>query len=227
MSGSVPTSLHKVSHFKLPKKAHHHIGMGKHGDILLHDRSSGKLCMYKYDGKCYVQKWDKQGKWVYSCKAVNRDGDLFLQEYSDKKRPTTCCSNELQEQYSVNHKGQLMDTIDGDLVYLEKYKKFFRTRYRIVVHSDNHSSAATSHGETSQEKQSLTLLPQWRNWTLCDPSVCRTQQYYVVVELNNHALDVFDLKGMFMFVCISFCDGLERPTSWSEITLCKFLHMSM
>ena len=212
VSGSVPTSLHRVSHLSLPADACWKAGMGKQGDIVLEDIKTDKLYMYKYDGKRYVQKWDKVIPAEAGCdcyKAVNRDGDLFLQNKIEED--TICYSSDLQKKYSVNHKGSLIDTIDGELFYLQKFKKLLKTKRSIglSVYNNNHGPASTSHTGTAQEGKPLTLLPPWRESAYTYfPSVCHVQQNYVVVEHENRALDVFDPKGMFLFPLI-YCGEMD------------------
>ena len=175
--------------------------MSQQGDVIYDDTE--KLYMYKYNGQWYSNKWFKQ----FPCeikegcyKAVNRDGDLYLQNESEELEDTICYSNDLQKQYSVNQKGKLVDVIDGELFCLEKFKKLMKIKHRIVVYNVSQSKASTSHQESSQKEKTLTLLPQWRDWAMYYPSVCRMQQYYVVVEHNNQVLDVFDLKGKFVWI---------------------------
>ena len=202
--GSVPTSLHRVSHLSLSAKAWFKAGMGKQGDIVLEDSDTDKLYMYKFDGKRYVQKWDKviPAEAGSDCfKAVNRDGDLFLQDKVDTD--TICYSNDLQEQYSVKHKGELIDTIDGELFYLEDFKTFFKNKERIRIYNINHGAASTSHTGTAQKGKPLTLLPPWKDTKYSVPSFGRVQQNYVVVENLYNALDVFDPQGMFLFPLIN------------------------
>ena len=206
VSGKIPTSLHKVSHQSLPVKAwkRWQVDMGKQGDIVLEDNDTDKLYMYKFDGKRYLQKWDKvipAEAWSGCYKAVNRDGDLFLQ--NDEDKDTICYSSGLHKQYSVNHKGRLIDSIDGELFYFEEFKKFSKTKCRIRVYNDNHGAASISHKGTTQEEKPLTLMPPWEN-TSAEPSVGRVQQNYVVVEHWNRALGVFDPKGMFVFPLINY-----------------------
>ena len=206
VSGSVPTSLHKVSHLSLSAEANTNVGMSKEGDIVLKGTDTGKLYMYKYDGKRYLQKWEKviPAEAGSSCyKAVNRDGDFFLQNDTDKD--TICYSSGLHKQYFANHKGELIDTIGGELFYLEKFKNFMKTKRRIKVYNNNHGAASTSHTGTAQEGKPLTLLPPWRE-SAGYPSVCHIQQNYVVVERWNKALDVFDPQGMFLLPLIN-CGG--------------------
>ena len=204
VSGHVPKSLHQVSHFELPTEARWTVGMSKQGDIVLQDDNSDKLHMYQYKKECYTQKRAEEfpdeidpKKVCYKC--INSRGELFLQNGKDKD--TICYSNNMQKQYSVNHKGRFIDIIDGELFYLEK---FGDNQYKIVAHS----AGPSSHKETSQRgglSLPLTLLPQWRllaSWS----SVCRIQQCYMVVENNNKALDVFDLKGMFLICWMSLCE---------------------
>ena len=204
--GSVPTSLHRVSHHSLSVKATHKAGMGKQGDIVLEDNDTDKLYMYKYGGKGYLQKWERKLPDNLSrrfCKAVNSDGNLFLQ--NDTNEDTICYSNGLLKQYSANHKGDLINSIDGELFYLEEFKKFFKTKERIrVYNNNNHGPVSTSHKGTTQEGKPLTLLPPWKDSDYCFPSVSRVKQNYVVVEHYNNALDVFDPKGMFLLPLINY-----------------------
>ena len=201
VSDTAPKSLHQVTHFKLPKSADWRVGMNKQGDIVLGDYNAEKLHMYQYNRERYSQKWaekfpDEMDSKTVCYKRINSRGELFLQNGWDKD--TICYSNYMQKQYSVNHKGELIDIIDWELFYLAK---FGDNQYKIMVNS----ARSSSHKETSQTESSslpLTLLPQWRE-SAYYPSVCRVQQCYVVVEWNNKALDVFDLKGMYLIVCIT------------------------
>ena len=206
VSGSVPTSLHQVTHCKLPKDARWFIAMNRQGDIVLEDKDPDKLCMYQNNGNDYFEKWAKKfpGDSIKGCyKCINSRGELFLQNFIDMD--TICYDNNLQKQYSVHHKGKLIDSIDGELFYLEKCRN---NEHRIVVHKEVHSAGLTRSKATSQGGdfvQPLTLLPQWKNSNIPfpDPSVCRVQQCYVVVEPWNVALDVFNLNGC-LFHWISF-----------------------
>ena len=204
VSVSVPTSLHKVTHYSLSVKVEWRAGIGKQGDIVLEGTDTGKLYMYKYDGKRYLQKWDKvipaEAESGYT-RAVNSDGDLFLQNGTDED--TICYSSGLRKKYSVNHKGTLIDSIDGELCYLEEFKNFGKTEQRIVVYNNNPGAASTSHTGTAQEGKPLTLLPPWRESASC-LSVCRVQQNHVVVGRWNYSLDVFDSKGMCLFPLINY-----------------------
>ena len=205
VSGRVPTSLLRVSRHSLSVNALFKVGIGKQGDIVLEDYDTTKLYMYEFDGKRYVQKLDKiiPSEIGTVChKAVNSDGDLFLQNGTDKD--TICYSSVLRKKYSVNHKGRLRDSIDGELFYVEVFNKFFKTKWRIRVYNDNHGAASTSHTGTAKEGKPLTLLPPWKDSDYCSPSVCRVQQNYVVVDYRDRALDVFDPKGMIQCRLIRF-----------------------
>ena len=198
VSGSVPSSLQQVSHKQLSGSLWCSFGMGKQGDIALKGYNN-LLYMYENNGIHHTQKWAKEcpaeiGTLCDIC--INSHGDLFLKNYTYENNPTICCNNNLQKQYSLRHKGRLIDSVDGELFYLEKIGK---EQNKIVVHKD-HSVGPTSHQATSQREdlsQPLTLQHQWKAmfWGL---SVCRVQQYYVVAEYMNDALDVFDLKGLFV-----------------------------
>ena len=172
--------------------------MSKQGDIILEDHNYEKLRMYQYNRERYSQKRaekfpDEIDTINYCYKCINSRGELFLQNgtYAD----TVCYSTNIQKQYSVSHKGKLIDIIDGELFYLEE---FGDNQFKIVAHG----AGPSSHEETSEGEGlslPLTLLPQWKKRASL-PSECRVQQYYVVVERFNKALDVFDLKGMFLIV---------------------------
>ena len=217
VSGSVPSSLQQVSHNQLSDADQLQclFGMGKQGDIVLMGYSN-LLYMYANNGIHHTQKWAKEfpaeiGSVCDIC--INSHGDLFLKNYTNENNPTICCNNNLQKQYSLRHKGRLIDSVDGELFYLEK---FGHEQNKIVVHKD-HSVGPTSHQATSQKvdlSQPLTLQHQWKGM-FCDPSVCHVQQYYVVVERMNKALDVFDLKGLFVSLD-QFCwDGLRKYHKFS------------
>ena len=198
VSGRVPKSLHQVSLFELPTEAKWTDGMSEQGDIVLHDYNSETLGMYQYNRERYSLKWagnfpDEIDPKKVCYKCISSRGELFLQNGTDED--TICYSNSMHKQYSVSHKGKLINIIDGELFYLEK---FGNNQYKIVINS----AGSSSHTETSQREVlslPLTLLPQWRV-AAHYPSVCRVQQCYVVVEYYNRALDVFDLKGMFLIV---------------------------
>ena len=199
LSGSVPTSLHQVTHCKLPKGARWFIAMNRQGDIVLEDDDPDKLCMYQNNGNDYFEKWAKKfpgdsEKGCYKC--INSRGELFLQ--NDGDMDTICYGNNLQKQYSLHHKGELIDSIDGELFYVEECGN---NEHKIVVHKEVHSAAPTRSKATSQKGDfslPLTLLPQWGGGYSPFPSVCRVQQCYVGVERFNQALDIFDLKGLFV-----------------------------
>ena len=129
---------------------------------------------------------------------------------------TICYDNNLQKQYSVHHKGELIDNLDGELFYLET---FGDDQYKIVVHKGDHSAGSASCKANSQKEDfsnPLTLLPQWTDFETL-PSVCRVQQYYVVVESSNRAMDVFNLKGLFYW--FSFVEMGSGVPAWTEITV--------
>ena len=179
--------------------------MDKQGDILLEYHSSDNLHMYEFKAERYIQKWVKKFPAEidskYAChKCMNDHGEIFLQNGEDKG--TVCFSNSLQKQYVVSHKGKLQDISDGDLFYLEN---FGDNRHKIVVYK-GHGTASTSRKGKAQKPEDpsevVTLLPQWERMAKY-PSVCRVQQYYVVVEYWNQALDVFNLQGIFLLACVS------------------------
>ena len=176
--------------------------IGRQGDIVLQDRYSDTLYKYETNGKCYTQKWAKtipgeihDSKFVCDI-CINSRGELFLKSRKDKNTPTICYNHNLQKKYSVNHKGELIDSTDGEIFYLEECGDY---QYKIeVVRQADHCAGPTSRKAASHKEdlsQTLALLHQWKGF--CAPSVCRGQQYYVVVEYWDRALDVFDLKGLF------------------------------
>ena len=201
VSGSVPTSLHQVTHLKLPCDTHWKGGMNKLGDILLGDFHTDELYMCQ-NGNYYFKKWAKKCPdefKSYYTKCINSQGDLFLQNDCDME--TICYDNHLQKQYSVHHKGELIDSIDGELFYLERFED---DQYKIVAHKGDQSAGSASHKAKIQKEdfsKPLTLLPQWTK-SARFPSVCRVQQYYVMVEGFNRAMDVFGLKGLFYWLSI-------------------------
>ena len=159
--------------------------------------------MYQNNGNHYFKKWAKRfpdeidsHDACYKC--INSRDEIFLQ--TDCDMDTICYDINLQKQYTVNHKGRLVDSIDGELFYLLANYVDKQRVNKIVVHKDRSAGPICRKTTSKREdfSEPLTLQPQWRRWYNLVPSVCRIQQNYVVVEHVNKAMDVFNWKGLFV-----------------------------